>query len=30
VNGGVLILSILSLFFGISGLGLVLRRRRRA
>jgi hypothetical protein len=30
INGGVLILSILFLFFGIAGLGLVLRRRRRA
>jgi hypothetical protein len=30
VNGGVLILSILFLFFGFAGLGLVLRRRRRA
>ncbi len=30
INGGALIVSILSLFFGIAGLGLVLRRRRRA
>jgi len=30
INGGLLILSILLLFFGIAGLGLVLRRRRRA